>query len=142
MLGSDEQGVIRAEDMSDDPGFSVLSDVRIGYEIEATVVRMDDGQENILLSKKEADDVFAWAPRTVLIVIQFLRPMVKFLGARSEAESSIGTSPFVRNTLRYSSGLMLYARPFAVSLFGRTSPCLKTSFIHAKNSSTNGLMEV
>ena len=54
------QGVIKAEDMSDDPGFSVLSDVKIGDEIEATVVRMDDGQGNILLSKKEANDVLAW----------------------------------------------------------------------------------
>lgn len=54
------QGVIKAEDMSDDPGFSVLSDVKIGDEIEATVVRVDDGQGNILLSKKEANDVLAW----------------------------------------------------------------------------------
>lgn len=54
------QGVIKAEDMSNDPGFSVLADVHVGDVIEATVVRMDDGQGNILLSKKEATAVLAW----------------------------------------------------------------------------------
>lgn len=54
------QGIIRAADMSDDPGFSVLTDVQVGDIIEATVVRMDDGQGNILLSKKEANAVLAW----------------------------------------------------------------------------------
>lgn len=54
------QGIIKAEDMSNDPGFSVLADVHEGDVIEATVVRMDDGQGNILLSKKEATAVLAW----------------------------------------------------------------------------------
>lgn len=54
------QGIIKAGDMSDDPGFSVLADVHVGDVIEATVVRMDDGQGNILLSKKEATAVLAW----------------------------------------------------------------------------------
>lgn len=54
------QGVIKAADMSADPGFSVLSDVRIGELVEAAVIRMDDGQGNILLSKKEANAALAW----------------------------------------------------------------------------------
>ncbi len=54
------QGIIKASDMSNDPGFSVLEDVRIGDVIEASVVKMDDGQGNILLSKKEANEVLAW----------------------------------------------------------------------------------
>lgn len=54
------QGIIKAEDMSNDPGFSILADVHAGDVIEATVVRMDDGQGNILLSKKEATAVLAW----------------------------------------------------------------------------------
>ena len=54
------QGIIKAADMSDDPGFSVLTDVQVGDELEATVVRRDDGQGNILLSKKEANAVLAW----------------------------------------------------------------------------------
>ncbi len=54
------QGIIKAEDMSEDPGFSVLNDVRIGDVIEASVVSMDDGQGNIRLSKKAADEVLSW----------------------------------------------------------------------------------
>lgn len=54
------QGIIKAADMSDDPNFAILEDVREGDVIEATVVRMDDGQGNILLSKKEANAVLAW----------------------------------------------------------------------------------
>lgn len=54
------QGIIKAADMSDDPGFSVLADVHEGDEIEASVVKMDDGQGNIVLSRKEANAVLAW----------------------------------------------------------------------------------
>lgn len=54
------QGIIKVAEMSDDPGFSVLNDVRIGDVIEATVVLMDDGQGNILLSRREANAVLAW----------------------------------------------------------------------------------
>ncbi|MCI6921550.1 MAG: S1 RNA-binding domain-containing protein [Lachnospiraceae bacterium] len=54
------QGIIKAEDMSNDPAFSLLNDVKEGDVIEATVVRMDDGLGNILLSKKEANKVLSW----------------------------------------------------------------------------------
>ena len=54
------QGIIKAEDMSNDPAFSLLNDVKAGDVIEATVIRMDDGQGNILLSKKEANEVLSW----------------------------------------------------------------------------------
>ena len=54
------QGIIKAADMSDDPGFSVMADVHEGDVIEASVVKMDDGQGNILLSKREANAVIAW----------------------------------------------------------------------------------
>lgn len=54
------QGVIKAEDMSDDPGFAILTDVQVGDVVEATVVKMDDGQGNIQLSQKSANHVLAW----------------------------------------------------------------------------------
>ena len=54
------QGVIKAEDMSDAPDFSILRDVKVGDTLEATVVRMDDGQGNIKLSRKSANDILAW----------------------------------------------------------------------------------
>lgn len=54
------QGIIKAADMSNDPAFSVMTDVHEGDVIEALVVKMDDGQGNILLSRKEANSVLAW----------------------------------------------------------------------------------
>lgn len=54
------QGVIRAEDMSDAPDFVILRDVQTGDVLEAQVVKMDDGQGNILLSRKSANKVLAW----------------------------------------------------------------------------------
>lgn len=54
------QGNIKAEDMSDSPDFSILRDVKVGDVMEGTVVRMDDGQGNIQLSRKSANQVLAW----------------------------------------------------------------------------------
>lgn len=54
------QGIIKAADLSSDPDFSVLEKIHPGDVIEATVVAADDGQGNILLSRKDANDVLAW----------------------------------------------------------------------------------
>lgn len=54
------QGIIKAENMSNDPGFMIQEEVHVDDVIEATVISLDDGQGNILLSKKEANDVLAW----------------------------------------------------------------------------------
>lgn len=54
------QGIIKVADLSNDPDFAVLDEVHEGDVIEATVVKTDDGQGNILLSKKEANDILAW----------------------------------------------------------------------------------
>ena len=34
-------GVIKAEDMSNDPGFQILEEIKVGDVIEATVIRTD-----------------------------------------------------------------------------------------------------
>lgn len=54
------QGVIKAEDMSNDPKYNLLDEVKIGDTIEATVVKTDDGSGNIQLSCKEAKDILSW----------------------------------------------------------------------------------
>ena len=54
------EGVIRAEDFSNEPGFSLKDAVQAGDEITATVIRKDDGHGNILLSRAEANDILAW----------------------------------------------------------------------------------
>ncbi len=53
-------GIIRAEDYSEDPSFSIKNDVHVGDEVTATVLRTDDGQGHILLSRKAAADELAW----------------------------------------------------------------------------------
>ena len=54
------EGVIRREDYSDDPTFNLKEEVHVRDEISATVVRRDGGQGQIMLSRKEANDVLAW----------------------------------------------------------------------------------
>ncbi|MCI9174882.1 MAG: S1 RNA-binding domain-containing protein [Lachnospiraceae bacterium] len=54
------QGIIKVEDLSNDPNFQVMEEVHPGDVIEATVVKTDDGEGNIQLSKKEANDILAW----------------------------------------------------------------------------------
>lgn len=59
-LGYYAEGIIKLEELSNDPRFSIKSDVTIGEEISAIVIREDDGEGNILLSKKKAEDVLSW----------------------------------------------------------------------------------
>ena len=54
------QGIIKAEDMSNDPNYNLLDEVKLGDTIEGTVVSTDDGAGNIRLSCKEAKDVLSW----------------------------------------------------------------------------------
>lgn len=54
------QGIIKVADLSSDPDFAVQEEIHPGDVIEATVIKADDGQGNILLSRKEASDAIAW----------------------------------------------------------------------------------
>lgn len=54
------QGIIKAENLSNDPDFNPKEQLEIGTVIEATVVKTDDGHGNIELSRKEANEVLAW----------------------------------------------------------------------------------
>lgn len=54
------QGIIKAEDVSDDPCFSMLDKIRINDPITAEVVKLDDGNGSILLSRKKADQILSW----------------------------------------------------------------------------------
>ena len=54
------EGFIPAEEFSREPGFNIKEAVQPGDEIQAMVLRRDDGQGNILLSRADAADVIAW----------------------------------------------------------------------------------
>jgi small subunit ribosomal protein S1 len=53
-------GIIKIENLSNDPDFNAKEQLAAGDVIEATVIATDDGNGNIELSKKEANDVLAW----------------------------------------------------------------------------------
>ena len=54
------EGVIDKENVSNDPDFNMKEETKPGDEITATVIRTDDGEGNIVLSRKEANDKMAW----------------------------------------------------------------------------------
>lgn len=53
-------GIIKASELSNDPDFNPAESLHTGDVLEATILRMDDGRGNLLLSRKEANDVLAW----------------------------------------------------------------------------------
>jgi Ribosomal protein S1 len=61
------EGIIRLADLSSDPSFSIREHISTGQIIRATVIRKDDGQGNILLSSKEANDILSWDKLTELM---------------------------------------------------------------------------
>lgn len=54
------EGIISKDDLSNDPDFQLKEEIHPGDEITATVIKTDDGEGNIVLSKKDANDVLAW----------------------------------------------------------------------------------
>ena len=65
-LGS-TTGIIRKQDASDDPAFNLQENVKPGDEVEASVVRPDDGHGNVVLSMKAASSERAWDRLTSLL---------------------------------------------------------------------------
>lgn len=54
------EGIIPAEEYSDDPSISLKNDVITGESISAIVIAEDDGNGNILLSRKKAAQTLSW----------------------------------------------------------------------------------
>ena len=59
-LGYYTDGIVRLEDITDDPAFSIKNDIEMGQMVSATVLKRDDGAGHILMSMKEASAVLAW----------------------------------------------------------------------------------
>ena len=59
-LGYYAPGVIPLSELSDDPDFSAMRDLKIGDSVEAIVLQADDGRGNVELSLKEANEISAW----------------------------------------------------------------------------------
>lgn len=54
------EGIIEKENLSNDPDFNMKEEIHPGDELTATVLRTDNGQGSIELSRKEANDTLAW----------------------------------------------------------------------------------
>lgn len=59
-LGYFAPGVIPLSELSDDPDFSAMKDLKIGNSIDAIVIQTDDGKGNVELSLKEVNEMSAW----------------------------------------------------------------------------------
>lgn len=59
-LKSYADGVIRKDDLSEDPDFNLQLEIHPGDTVTATVLATNDGEGNMVLSKKEANAVLAW----------------------------------------------------------------------------------
>jgi small subunit ribosomal protein S1 len=59
-LGYYAPGVIPLSELSDDPDFSAMKDLKIGDTVETIVIDTDDGKGNVELSLKEANEAAAW----------------------------------------------------------------------------------
>ena len=59
-LGYYAPGIIPLSELSDDPDFSAMRDLKIGDSVEAIVLQADDGRGNVELSLKEANEISAW----------------------------------------------------------------------------------
>lgn len=54
------EGIIKIDELSNDPRFSIKS-INVGDTLTAVIIKEDDGEGNVLLSKKKADDALAWS---------------------------------------------------------------------------------
>ena len=108
-LKSYTQGFIRAQDMSNDPTFSMMQDVHEGDEVKAKIIKMDNGDGNIALSRKAAIDVLAWdklkemMDRKEVVTVQILETVkagvVTYLeGIRAFIPASQLSDTYVENT--------------------------------------------
>lgn len=59
-IGSYAEAIVPASELSYDPRFSLYSDIHIGDTFKGYVIKEDDGEGNLVLSKRKADDTLAW----------------------------------------------------------------------------------
>ncbi len=59
-MGYKSDGIIKMEEFTDDPDFNPEKSLKVGEEIDVFVVRVNDGDGNVLLSKKKVDSFRGW----------------------------------------------------------------------------------
>ncbi|MGN0437193.1 MAG: S1 RNA-binding domain-containing protein [Lachnospiraceae bacterium] len=111
-LGYFAPGVIPMSELSDDPDFSAMKQLKIGESVSAVVLQSDDGRGNVELSLKDATKVTAWEhvrelleqQKTVTVKVKesVNSGVVAYLeGLRGFIPSSQLALAFVENTEEY-----------------------------------------
>ena len=59
-LGSYAEGIVPIDELSNDPKFSIKTDIAVGDVVNAMVISPDNGIGQVLLSIKRADNILAW----------------------------------------------------------------------------------
>ena len=59
-LDSYAPGIVKGDELSNEPGFSATEHFRYGQKVRAKVLSSDDGKGNIKLSFKEAENTLSW----------------------------------------------------------------------------------
>ncbi len=59
-MGYKSDGIISMEEFTDDPDFNPEESLKVGDEIDVFVVRVNDGEGNVQLSKKKVDSMKVW----------------------------------------------------------------------------------
>lgn len=68
-------GIIEKKNLSNDPDFNIKEEIHPGDEITATVIRTDDGEGNLVLSRKEANDRLAWEKLRTMLAERTIVPV-------------------------------------------------------------------
>jgi len=59
-MGYKSDGIIPMEEFTDDPDFNPEESLKIGDTVQVYILRVNDGEGNVLLSKKKVDALKAW----------------------------------------------------------------------------------
>ncbi len=59
-MGFKSDGIIPMEEFTEDPDFKPEESLKVGDELQVFVIRVNDGEGNVLLSKKKVDAVKSW----------------------------------------------------------------------------------
>ena len=93
-LGVKHTAYIPLGELSDDPNYDVAANIHVGDEIEAVVVRVNDGEGTVALSKKRVDQLKGW--ETVREGLRGATPLLRVLSSRRTAAVLLQLSHGVR----------------------------------------------
>ena len=95
--------------MSNDPDFNMKEEIHVGDEITATVLKTDDGEGNIVLSMKKANDKMAWDRLRTMLEERTVVPVkiteIVNSGAIAQIEGMRGFIPASRLDAAYVENL-------------------------------------